>query len=197
MQTMRARFAMTALAGLAVMSSPALASTRGSASASVGGKKVTIDYGRPALKGRPLGNLIKQLSVDRVWRAGDDQVTTLTTEGDLDIGGKRLKAGTYSLYVHLPEDGARNLILNTNLGQPLKTIFAAASPDLAEAPWPYIGNYQAKIGDKEVLRVPMKKETVAAPVDLFTLELTPAKDAATLKVSWGDESWSIDLKPAK
>jgi len=194
---MRSRVSV-AVAGLALVGGTVLAaSTRGAATAAVNGKKVTIDYGRPSLKGRPLGDLIKQLSADRVWRAGDDQVTTITTEGDLDVGGKRVKAGKYSLYVHLPEDGTRNLILNTDLGQPLKTIFAAAPANLADAPWPYIGNYQAKIADKEVLRVPLKKETVAAPADLFTIELAPAKDGASLKLSWGDESWSIDLKPAK
>jgi len=183
---------------LALAALPVLAeSTRGAATATVGGKKVAIDYGRPALKGRPLGDLIKQLSTDRVWRTGDDQVTTLKTETDLDIGGKKVKAGTYSVYVHLPEDGSRNLILNTNLGQPLKTIFAAAPPNLADAPWPYIGDYQAKIGDKEVLRVPMKKETVSAPVDLFTIDMKPDKENARLKLSWGEESWSVDLKPAK
>lgn len=194
---MHTRTSLAALSLLAVTAWPALGSTRGAATATVGGKKVTIDYGRPSLKGRPLGDLIKQLSADRVWRTGDDQVTTLKTESDLDVGGRRVKAGTYSLYVHLPEDGSRNLILNTNLGQPLKTIFAAAPPNLADAPWPYIGNYQEKIGDKEVLRAPMKKEIVAAPVDLFTIEMTPAKDGARLKLSWGEESWSIELKPAR
>lgn len=195
---MRTRYAWAALAALALAASPALAeSARGAATATVNGKKVTIDYGRPALKGRALGDLIKQLSGDRVWRAGDDQVTSLTTEADLEVGGKKVKAGKYSLYTHLPDDGARNLILNTDPGRPLKTIFADAPADLADAPWPYIGNYQAKISDKEVLRAAMKKESVAAPVDLFTIDLAQAKDGARLKLSWGDESWSIDLKPAR
>jgi hypothetical protein len=48
-----------------------------------------------------------------------------------------------------------------------------------------------------VLRVPLKKEAVAAPVDLFTIDLAPAKDSARLKLSWGDESWSLDVKSAK
>jgi len=180
---------------LALAASLAFASTRGTATATLNGKKVTIDYGRPALKGRALGDLIKQLSEDRVWRSGDDQVTTLTTETDLDVGGKAVKAGKYSVYVHLPADGSRNLILNTDLGQPLGTIFAQAPDNLKNAPWPYIGNYQAKIGNKEVLRAGMKKESAAAPLDMFTIDLTPAASGtAKLKLAWGDESWSIDMK---
>jgi hypothetical protein len=172
------------------------ASARGTTTATVGGKMVTIDYGRPALKGRSLADLLKQLSEDRVWRAGDDQVTTLTTGVDLDIGGKRIKAGKYSLYVHLPEDGSRNLVLNTDLGQPLGKIFAQAPPELKEAPWPYIGNYQEKIGDKEILRAAMKRATVPSPVDVFTIELTPKTGGASLRLTWGDESWTIDLNKA-
>jgi hypothetical protein len=183
---------------LAVSSALAFAaSERGAATATLNGKKVTIDYGRPALKGRALGDLIKQLSDDRVWRSGDDQVTTLNTETDLVIGGKTVKAGKYSIYVHLPADGSRNLILNTDLGQPLVKIFAAAPDNLKNAPWPYIGDYQAKIGDKEVLRVPLKKEMVKAPVDVFTIDLAAKGGGANLKLSWGDESWSLDLSAAK
>ena len=183
---------------LAVSSALAFAaSERGAPTATLNGKKVTIDYGRPALKGRALGDLIKQLSEDRVWRSGDDQVTTLNTEADLVIGGKTVKAGKYSVYVHLPADGSRNLILNTDLGQPLVKLFAAAPDNMKNAPWPYIGDYQAKIGDKEVLRVPLKKEMVKAPVDVFTIDLAAAAHGANLKLSWGDESWSLDVKAAK
>jgi hypothetical protein len=193
------RFRLTHVAAAMALGSTLVyaASARGTATANLNGKKVTVDYGRPALKGRALGDLIKQLSEDRVWRSGDDQVTTLTTETNLDVGGKIVKAGKYSLYVHLPADGSRNLILNTDLGQPLGQIFAGAPENMKNAPWPYIGNYQAKIGDKEVVRASMKKETVSSPVDEFTIDLTPARDAASLKLSWGDESWSIDLKAAK
>jgi len=194
---MRVRLTHVAAVLVASASLAFAASERGTATATVGGKKVTIDYGRPALKGRALGDLVKQLSEDKVWRSGDDQVTTVTTETDLSIGGKTVKAGKYSVYVHLPADGSRNLILNTDLGQPLVKLFAAAPENMKNAPWPYIGDYQAKIGDKEILRAPLKKEMVKAPVDVFTIELTPAGAGASLKLSWGDESWSLDLKAAK
>jgi hypothetical protein len=165
--------------------------------ASVGGKNVSIEYGRPSLKGRSFDDLIKQLPADRMWRAGVDQVTTLTTDTALSIGGKTVPAGKYSLYVHAPAEGDYSLVLNKDLGVPLKTIYAAAPPNLANEPWPHIDDYTKAIADKEVLRASMKKLDVKTPADLYTITLTPAGSGATLTFAWGDRSWSTDLTPAK
>lgn len=170
---------------------------RGSASATLGGKKVAVDYGRPTLKGRTLADLLKQLPDERIWRAGVNQVTTLTTETDLMIGDKKVPAGKYSLYMYLPEDGSRVLLVNTDLGVPLKQIFSGASEKMANEPWPHLGDYQKSIAAKEVARVPMKKEMVKAPADTFSITLTPAKDSALMTLAWGEESWSLDVKPVK
>src|SRR5688572_10657567 len=56
---------------------------RGKATIAVAGKNVTIDYGRPTLKGRPMSALLSKLPADRMWRAGENQVTTFTTETPL------------------------------------------------------------------------------------------------------------------
>ena len=50
----------------------------------------------------------------------------------------------------------------------------------------------------EVLRAAMTKGApAAAPVDLFTMKLTPAQDGASLSLAWGDESWLLEILPAK
>src|SRR5262245_24437760 len=89
---------------------------RGNTSATVGGKKVTVDYGRPTLKGRKMDELLKQLPEDRMWRAGENQVTILNTEGPISIGGKTVPAGRYSMYVHAPATGDWSLALNSDQG---------------------------------------------------------------------------------
>lgn len=193
---MRARFSTVATA-LALSTAVAFAAERGAASATINGKKVTIDYGRPALKGRTMAELIKQLPEDRIWRAGDDQVTTLTTETDLAIGGKKLAAGKYSMYVHLAADGSRSLVINSDLGIPLIKLWDKAPANMANEPWPRLDGYQKNVAGKELVRATMKNEAVKAPVDTFTISLDPAKDGATLRLAWGEESWSIDVKPAK
>jgi len=184
-------------AAVVLATSPAFASERGKATATINGKSVTIDYGRPALKGRPLSELMKQLPEDRMWRAGDDQVTTLTTGTDLLIGGKKLPAGKYSMYVHLGEDGSRALAVNSDLGIPLIKIWDKAPANVANEPWPRLDGYQKNIADKELVRATMTKEPVKAPVDTFTIDLKPVKDGAKLNFAWGDESWSIDMMAAK
>jgi DUF2911 family protein len=175
--------------------SVAAAAERGTATATVGGKAVGIDYGRPSLGGRSLEALMKQLPEDRVWRAGENQVTTLTTAGAIRIGGKKLPAGRYSLYVHLGADGSRSLLVNSDPGIPLVKIFAGAPPNLANEPWPRLDGYTKNVAGKEVLRVPLKKEATAAPVDPFAITFTPAGAGATLKLAWGAESWSVDVQP--
>jgi Protein of unknown function (DUF2911) len=178
----------------ALAASAAYGADRGSASASVGGKKVSIDYGRPSLKGRSFDELLKQLPEDRVWRAGENQVTTLTSEGEIQIGGKKLAPGKYSLYVHLGADGSRSLLVNSDLGIPLVKLWDKAPANVANEPWPRLDGYAKNIAGKEVARVTLKKETTAAAVDTFVVGLTPAGSGAVLKLAWGNESWSADVR---
>ena len=108
----------------------AQAAQRGIAAGTIQGKKVTVDYGRAELRGRSLESLIAQLPDDGVWRAGADEVTTLTTEGELSLdcltgssctrsrrpsGGRKVAAGKYSVYVSAPQEGDWSLILNSDL----------------------------------------------------------------------------------
>ena len=106
-----------------------------------------------------------------------------------------MPAGKYSLYVHCPESGDYALTLNRDLGVPLGKIWAEAPPNLANEPWPR-DHYQKEIGDQEMVRAAMKKVGVETPKDQFTLTLEPSGSGATMNLSWGDRSWSLDLKPA-
>jgi hypothetical protein len=172
------------------------AAGRETVAATLNGKKVAIDYGRPALNGRKVDELVGQLPPDRVWRAGANEVTTLTTDTNLLIGGKRVPAGKYSVYVYAPATGDWALILNTDAGVPLKTIFPAAPPERADHLWPILDGYQ-KIAAKEVVRVPMKAVPPKEAMDRFLISLEPARDGASaITLTWGDRAWTVDVKDA-
>ena len=147
-----------ALVGLAAISFAQDRQPRGTAETMVRGKKVVIDYGRPALKGRSLDELMKNLPADRVWRAGENQVTTLDTATDLKIGGMEIPAGKYSLYVYAPAEGNWSLCVNKDQGIAFAKIFPGAPPEMAEEPWPRLDGYQKNIEGEEVARIPMTQE---------------------------------------
>ncbi|MCC6587865.1 MAG: DUF2911 domain-containing protein [Bryobacterales bacterium] len=80
----------------------------------LGGKKITITYGRPYKKGREIFGGLEPLG--KVWRTGADEATVLTTEGDLMLGPLHVVAGSYSLFT-IPEKGKWTIILNKTVKQ--------------------------------------------------------------------------------
>lgn len=85
------------------------ASKNGMASGTVDGVEVTLEYGRPNVKGREIwGGLVPY---GKVWRTGADEATTITFGGDVVIEGQELAAGTYSLFT-IPGEEEWTVIFN-------------------------------------------------------------------------------------
>lgn len=177
----------TALLALSTASFAQERQPRGKAEATIDGKQIVIEYGRPALKGRKLDDLLEGLPEDRVWRAGENQVTTLETDAAIKIGGESIPAGKYSLYVHAPADGTWSLLVNKHLGVPLGEMYAQAPPELQKAPWPELRGYEKIAGD-EIARIPMTEKSGQA-TDVFTIDLTSDE----LVLSWGDMAWATSV----
>jgi len=187
--------ALVLIAGLGVWAFGQGGASRATASTMIGGKKVAVEYGQPALKGRNFADLMKQLPQDRMWRAGSGAVTVLSTEADLLIGGKKVPAGKYSLYIHCPESGNYSLVLNSDLGQPLSKIWSEAPPNQANEPYPHF-EYTKEIGKSEVVRAPLTKTSVPA-TDLLTYAFKQSGSGAALTISWGTQAWSLEVQQAK
>jgi hypothetical protein len=90
------------------------------ATGTVAGSTITINYSSPAVKGRKIwGDLVPY---DKIWRLGANEATTFQTSKDIMIGGKKLPAGTYALYA-LPTPTEWTFIFNSKLTQDGKPIW--------------------------------------------------------------------------
>lgn len=84
------------------------------ASGTVAGSTITINYSSPAVKGRKIwGGLVPY---DQVWRTGANEATIFETSKDIQVEGKELKAGKYSLY-SIPGENQWTFIFNSKTGQ--------------------------------------------------------------------------------
>ncbi len=84
------------------------------ATGTVNGATITIDYSSPGVKGRKIwGGLVPY---DKVWRAGANEATLFTTSKDILVEGKKLPAGKYSLYA-IPGEKDWIIIFNSKTGQ--------------------------------------------------------------------------------
>lgn len=63
----------------------------------VGLSEVTIEYSRPAAKGRTIFATDGLVPFGNVWRTGANQATKVTFSDDVTVGGKKLAAGSYAI----------------------------------------------------------------------------------------------------
>jgi hypothetical protein len=63
----------------------------------VGLSEVTIEYSRPAMKGRTIFAADGLVPFDAVWRTGANQATKITFSDDVTVGDKALSAGSYAI----------------------------------------------------------------------------------------------------
>src|SRR5690348_3526699 len=134
------------------------------------GKKITIEYGRPYLKGRKVGQELAPYG--KVWRTGADEATALNTEIDLNIGGVKVPAGKYTLYT-LPSEGTWKLIINKQTGQ-----------------------WGTKYDESQDLaRIDMKKSALPQSVEQFTISFDKKNEnTANLNLDWENTRVSVELR---
>lgn len=139
---------------------PAAAQNRGTAETAIQGKKISIDYGRPELRGRK--DPYKLISVNSTWRLGMNQATGLKTEADLDFGGVKVPKGSYTLFARKTGDDSWALVVNKQTGQ-----------------W---GTQYDR--SQDLVEIPLKAEESQESVERFTIGLESEGSKGTLKLSW-------------
>ena len=136
--------------------------------------KITVDYGRPGVKGRKVfGELVPY---GKVWRAGANGATKVTFAQAVNFGGKMVPAGTYGLFIN-PTDKEWKVILNKDAQQ-----------------WGAY-EYDEKLNVTEIT-VPVQKMTEMQ--EWFGIELNPVDDhALDMVIKWDMNKVSVPVKVAK
>jgi hypothetical protein len=127
----------------------------------IDGANISIEYGRPALKGRPEATLMPN---GQPWRTGADEATVIKTDKALKFGTLSLEPGTYTINTE-PGDKSWQLIIG-KLGKP--------------GQWGVPYNGALEIG-----RAPMTVSGGKAPVEQVTISVDDTAKGGTLKVEWG------------
>jgi hypothetical protein len=144
-------------------------SVRDTMRASIGAATFTVDYGRPLARGRTL--LGQVIPYDQVWRTGANAATQFTTSAPITLAGIAVPAGSYTLWT-VPRAKGVDLIVNKQTGQ-------------------WGTGYD---GSRDLARAPMTTETLATPVEKFTISIVGA-DAkrGALAMEWGNVRWTAPI----
>ena len=142
---------------------------RGKAELKAGAGSITVDYGRPELKGR---DMLSKLPVGQFWRMGSNMATVLTTPVDLAFGSTKVPKGAYSLWLKRAPADKFELVFNTETGQ-----------------WGMKHD-----PSRDAYQVPLKKDALQSSVEVFTIDLKDAPKGGIFALSWGTTSLSTDFQ---
>jgi DUF2911 family protein len=137
------------------------------------GKSVHIDYSSPRMRGRKIfGELVPY---GEPWRAGANEATTFVIDGDVNVGGKTVPRGSYTLFA-LPNRDAWTLIISKQTGE-----------------WgiPYPGEAY------DFARVPMKVSKLAAPLENFTIAFDQSGSTCLLRLEWETTRAAVEISQKK
>ena len=153
---------------LAQIQTPA-ASPEQTLTQSVGLSSVTVQYSRPAMRGRTIfGDLVP---LDKLWRTGANKNTLVTFESDATVGGSPLKAGTYALYTVPSKDEW--------------TVYFYTDTENWGLPKPWDENKIAAV-------YKVKAQSLDTSVESFTITIDKVTDSgAHLTLSWENMSVAI------
>jgi len=121
---------------------------------------IKIVYSRPQRKGRDIFGVLEQYG--KVWRFGANENTEIRFYKKVTIGGKKIKAGTYSLFA-IPNKDNWTIILNSQIDK-----WGAFSYDQS----------------KDLVRINTSIKTLAKPIEYFSLTFTSKEGGANLIIAW-------------
>ena len=138
----------------------------------IGLSNITIEYSRPAVKGRKLfGELVPY---GRIWRVGANESTKITVDSDVDVIGNILSKGTYALYA-FPEADSWKIVFHKNITH-------------------WGDGRKAYNREEDAFRITIKPEIISEWHENFLISFDEiTHDSATMQWIWGNTRISIPL----
>jgi len=135
-------------------------SPRDSVSLALDTNVVTVNYGRPSMRGRKImGHLVPW---NTVWRTGANQATHFTTTFDMLLAGTPIPRGTYTLWT-IPGPDLWKIIINRQTRQ-------------------WGTQYDAS---QDLARFDVTPRTLASVVDTFTVRLSAtSRTSGIMTLAW-------------
>lgn len=154
-----------------------------------GGKWIDILYGRPLLRGRDAfpgtGAEYGKATYGpdaTVWRAGANLSTRLRTEVPLTIGGTAVPVGEYTMFIELKSPTEWTFILSR---WPAQLKYDPSNKEALYGAFFYTA-------DRDVLRAPMKVETLPVTIEQLTWSFVDmTADAGRMAIMWDKTMASI------
>jgi hypothetical protein len=109
----------------------------------------------------------------QVWRAGANEATTFVTTSDLNIGGKLVPAGSYTIFT-VPNADKWTLIVNKKTGE-----------------WGIPYKYESD----ELARIDMRLKKLPTPVENFAISYDKSGAGCTMNIDWETTRASVDITP--
>jgi hypothetical protein len=131
---------------------------------------IRVTYSRPSKNDREIFG--KLVPYGQVWRTGANEATEIKFYTDAIVGGKKVKAGTYTLFT-IPGEKEWTIILNTDLD--------------------YWGAYSYN-QQKDVLRVTAPVEKAGSITESFSLQFAKSDDGAVMRFGWDDTIVNVPVK---
>ena len=139
-------------------------SQHATASQRVGVTEFLVEYNRPTARGRVLFGPMGVVRPDRVWNPGADSASRITLSRDVEIEGRAVRAGRYTIWL-LPREATTWVLI------------ISRAVEVYHTPYP---------GDSlDVLRAEVVPETGAHMDALAFYFPVMAPDSAILRIHWG------------
>jgi tetratricopeptide (TPR) repeat protein len=145
-------------------------SPKGRIEQKIGLTNITVDYERPAARGRKVfGELVKY---EKLWRTGAGNCTKIRFSKPVIIGNKKINKGTYSVFT-IPNINEWTVILNTDT-----TLYGIASYDERN----------------DLLRFKAKTQSTDRYYESLTLDIDVIPNNAIVYIAWEKTQISFQVE---